>query len=159
MKTFALAAIAAVAAASVAAPAVANDQLARTLGVEPGAYSTVELIQLRQAVEEQDSSRINYILSDAAEVTGTTPNPQFARSVDAPGASISDIQVILSALEENDSDRARFQAGGDVVSTQSFGVTAGQRQLAATLGVDAAAYSVAELIQLREMIENTGNAS
>ena len=47
--------IAALAAATFAAPALANDQLARSLGVEPGVYTTAELIQLKDAAEVSDN--------------------------------------------------------------------------------------------------------
>ena len=45
----------ALAALALAAPALADEQLARSLGVEPGAYTLAELSLLRQARQENDA--------------------------------------------------------------------------------------------------------
>ena len=55
----------AVLALTVAAPAFANsgaDQLALSLGVQPGALTASELSQLQSAVNDDDQDRVQFIL-------------------------------------------------------------------------------------------------
>ncbi len=140
------------AALTLAAPALAEPQLARSLGVEPGAYTNVELIQLRRAIEENDDQLIELITGGdvARTVNGASAGQaQLARSLGVePGAySTSDLIALRSALEENDDQRVRDITNTDVVSTQN-GVSPGQAQLASTLGVDADAHTTASLALL-----------
>ena len=67
MKTI----IATVIALSAAAPAVANDQLARNLGVEPGQYTLEQLVALKNAsTQEGNDSRVN--LKNVGNITDRT---------------------------------------------------------------------------------------
>ena len=59
MKLFAATAAIAVA---LSAPAFANDQLAASLGVEPGVYTTSELAALRNAKENDDHQAYRNLL-------------------------------------------------------------------------------------------------
>ncbi len=54
-----------------AVPAYANDQLAQRAGVEPGMYSTVELMRLIRAQEEGDAQTEMFILEGGAEIVST----------------------------------------------------------------------------------------
>lgn len=59
-------------AVTLALPAVANDaQLAASLGVEPGAYTTAELIQLSNAMSDDNAIAIRHILQDGPETVST----------------------------------------------------------------------------------------
>ena len=46
---------------SMAAPAFASDQLAKQLNVDPGVYTTAELVSLRNAIENDDHAAANAI--------------------------------------------------------------------------------------------------
>ena len=141
-----------------ALPAAANDQLARSLGVEPGAYTTSELARLKTATEENDHQRIDLITGGGSDVVSTQSvgvgagQAQLARSLDVePGAySLAELAQLKTAMEENDEQRIDFitDGGGDVVSTQSVRVRYGQDQIAASLGVDAEDYTAAELARM-----------
>ncbi|MBF9048395.1 hypothetical protein GTA62_06930 [Roseobacter sp. HKCCD9010] len=59
-------------AVSLAVPAFANDaQLAASVGVEPGVYTTAELIQLSTAMADDNSIMMNHILRDGPETIST----------------------------------------------------------------------------------------
>ncbi|RYH07728.1 hypothetical protein [Tropicimonas sp. IMCC6043] len=142
---------------ALAGPALASDQIAGSLGVAPGAYSTAELIQLRSALEDGHQAQANAIL--AGTVTdGATPSPaQFAASVGLDGSSsVATIAALRSARENNEQATARalLDTGsvrdGFSASTKS-GVSAGRAQLAASLNVDPAEYSLAELVRLKSI--------
>jgi hypothetical protein len=127
---------------SLSAPAFASEQLAASLGVNPDNFTTAELIQLRSAQEENDQATVDFILSGA----------------DSGSADVAAIQLAF-ALEDDDRATVNFlrNGGSEVVSTQSFG-SAGGEQLAASLGVDAGDYTVAELIQLRSALDSDEHA-
>ncbi len=52
-------------------PAFASDQLAKSVGVEPGMYTTAELMWLIKAGEESDFALEQHILGGGAEVVST----------------------------------------------------------------------------------------
>lgn len=113
IRTLVLAALA----GGLALPALADtDQLARSLGVAPGLYSTAELSLLRQAREENDAFLERRILAGAG---------------DAQVGFLSDHSL---------GAEAPAAAAGATGATG-----AGHDQLAASLGVDGGAYSTAEL--------------
>ena len=156
MKTFALTTAIAL---GLAAPAFANDQLAASIGVEPGVYTTAELIQLRSALEDNDQSTVNFILD---MVDGTpAANSAGARSiaasigVDAADFSVNELIALRRALEENDQSQVDFiKDHGAEVTMSTRGVTPGQAALAASLGVDAGDFTLTQLISLRSALEN-----
>jgi len=92
-----------------AAPSFANDQLARSLGVEPGAYSTAQLIALQAAQEDDSFDFANHIRSGGGSVSGVSAAAvEFAR---------------IQAEQDDDGPVGRFlnRGGNEVISTQSFG--------------------------------------
>ena len=132
-------------------------QQARLLGVEPGVYTAAQLVRLDQAVSENDAETVRFILASPG---GETVSSQGAASVAAgeaqfarilgvePGAlSASDLVRLETAYSENDAETARAILNGSLhsVSVERAAVSPGKAQLAASLGVDPAAYTTAEL--------------
>lgn len=106
MKTIAL--TTALVTALAAPAAFASDNLAASLGVEPGAYTTAELIQLRQAMSDNDHAEVAFILNG-----GASP-------VDA---SVAFDARVRQAQEDDEHAIAAYlnDSGTEVISTQSFG--------------------------------------
>ncbi len=135
------------------APAMASDQLARSLGVDASQYTLAELAQLQVAIEEGDQTRVDFILSGGANaISGQASGAaQLAANVGVqPGNfSLTELVQLKTATEAGDQTRVNFitSGGADVVSTQSF-VSPGQAQLAASLGLDPAEYTLAELASI-----------
>ena len=111
--------------ATVAGPALASDSLARSVGVTPGALSTVELTALKHALESDDRRLVAFILSGADD----TLAPVATVDPSAPDAR-------LSSLGSATSD-----------------------QLAASVGVEAGRYSLAELTALKHAVETDDEAT
>ncbi|MFM2354718.1 MAG: hypothetical protein RLZZ528_454 [Pseudomonadota bacterium] len=156
----------AVLALTVAAPAFANsgtDQLALSLGVQPGALTASELSQLQSAVNDDDQARIDFILARAAgkvsraDTAGTAyvsaGKAQIAAQVgvDAAAFSTNDLIRLQDALRSGDEETVAFilngSDNGDVTTDRGV-VTPGKAQLAASLGLNAAEYTTAELSAL-----------
>jgi len=106
MKTLAL--TAAIITAISAPAAFASESLARSVGVEPGRFTTAELIQLQTAMEENDTAYVDFLLNGEA-------NP-----VDASVAYDARLRL---AIEDQDTSYEAFlrNSGSEVISTQSFG--------------------------------------
>lgn len=106
MKTLAL--TTAIAAALAAPAAYASDSLARSLGVEPDRFTTAELIELRTAMEDQNTVYVNYLLDGGAGPVDSSIALEFRTR---------------QAVEDQDWIELRhLQSGGaEVISTQSFG--------------------------------------
>lgn len=159
MKRFALTTAIAL---GLAAPAFANDQLAASLGVEPGVYSTAELVTLRTAMEDGNEALANFILDGGSETVSTQSfgisagHQQLADAlgVDAADYSVAELVTLRDAIENDNEARVNFilSGGSETVSTQSFGTSADQ--FAASIGVDAADFSAAQLILLRAAMED-----
>ena len=97
-----------------AAPSFANDQLARSLGVEPGQFTTAQLFALDRALEDDDYDAAEHILQGGGNIRG----------VSSAGARFA-----AQHLEEDeDGPVGRFvqgrRGGNEIISTQSFGDTA-----------------------------------
>ena len=156
----------AVLALTVAAPAFANsgaDQLALSLGVQPGALTASELSQLQSAVNDDDQDRVQFILNRAAgKVTrADTSDAGFVNAgkaqiaaqvgVDAAAFSTNDLIRLQDAIRSNDREEVAFilngSNNGDVTNDRGT-VTPGKAQLAASLGLNAAEYTTAELSKL-----------
>ena len=88
IRSFTLAAATAfVATASAAQLASAGDaQLALKVGVEPGAYSTSQLIRLLEAQRDNDTNRVNFILNQRDETATRSYSVPFGS---APSESTS----------------------------------------------------------------------
>lgn len=106
MKTIAL--TTALVTALAAPAAFASDNLAGSLGVEPGAYSTSELVRLSQAMSDNDHAEVAFILNGGAG------------PVDA---SVAFDARVRQAQEDDDHAIAAYlsNSGTEVISTQSFG--------------------------------------
>ncbi len=150
--------------AVVATPGQANDQLAHSLGVEPGVYTTSELIRLRANASDDDAPRANSILRDRDQGRFSTRNVgtssghrQLAASLGLdPGAyTTAQLVQIRQAVDDQQNPQVRhIKANGGShamasLSTSDRRDTSGHRQMAASVGVDADAVSTAEVIRIR----------
>jgi hypothetical protein len=96
-----------------AVPAFANDQLARSLGVDPGVYSTPELVLLRSVRQEGDGQREKFIIGGGAEIVSTqsfdgfanSGNDQLARSLGVEPGMYSTPELVLLRSARQDGDR------------------------------------------------------
>ena len=122
MKTLAL--TTALVAALSAPAAFASDSLALSLGVEPGQFTTVELIQLRTAMENQDTAQVRFLLNGGA-----------AGPVDG---AIAYQARIRQAIEDQDAAALRYlqNSGTEVISTQSYGQSERAQEIFAQLAAE-----------------------
>ncbi len=125
-----------------AAPALASDQLAAKLGVEPGVYTTAELVAIDRAFQDDETARANAILANPGGFGGT--DIETVRAINLNAAEQDEEQASANFI------RKQGDFDGVTVSTKS-GISAGHAQLATSLGVDAADYSLAELVQLKSV--------
>lgn len=145
---------AALASSPVAGVSAGDAQLALNAGVEPGLYSRAELIQIIDARRDNDKTAAQYFLSGAnrASATGndTAGAVQLALTAGVePGTyTVPELIQIIDAKRENDTERLNFILSGTNRQGERAGISAGKAQLAATLGVDAADYTLAELVAL-----------
>jgi hypothetical protein len=152
---------------AIAAPAFANDQLARNLGLEPGVYTTAELATIkgvREAATGTDAATAasleglfgNGVVSTQS-VAGSA-NAQLAANLGVSGDYTTADLAVIKGIREGAStvDAATADAfvnAGGVVSTQSVENSAAKSQLAAFFGVDPADYTLAELAALKGSFE------
>lgn len=155
---------------SLAAPAFANQQLANSLGVDANDYSVSQLIALRDAVEDNNWTRVDFIKQSAGDdtasvssksSTSTSGTAQLAASLGVEPGTLSLSQLInLRDAEENEdhfrANAIRQQAyeSGMSVSSKGSSRSAGVAQLESALNVDPGVYSLAELIELRSAVED-----
>ncbi len=142
-----------------AAPALASDQFANSLNLDAGSYSTAELVALRSAMENDNQAAANFILNGGADRTASDiGSAQLAASVGVePGVyTTAELVALKSAMDSDDQSAVRFikanPGGSDtsfVVSSKGSEISGGRAQLAASLGVDASDYSVAQLTRLK----------
>ncbi len=146
MRTTILSTILAIA---VAAPAFASpgaDQLARSLGVEPGVYSLSQLVRLNEAFEEGSVTGAQiaaFVTSGGADVVSSS-NP-------AGGITVNEAQFIERAQIRNNTLSAdQILAGlrNDATVSDRGIVSPGKAMIAASLGVNAAEFTTAELVAL-----------
>lgn len=69
-------------------------------------------------------------------------------------AELAQIKATTDYADDNRISEALKARTGGAVSTQSFGISAGHAQLAAELGVNAADFSVSELVAIRALVDN-----
>ncbi|ATI41734.1 hypothetical protein CBW24_06820 [Pacificitalea manganoxidans] len=152
-----------------AIPASADTaQLARSVGVEPGVYSTSQLVELKGlSAEEGNQFRVSQILDNPAgeaitrdaTVNGHGNVAQLAASVGVePGNyTLGELTALVGAVGEGD-EQFRVNAlrnGSSATATSSAHAT----QLAASLGVEPGAYSLNQLTLLKQLsTEDTGTA-
>ncbi|MEQ3625225.1 MAG: hypothetical protein ABNH26_10950 [Celeribacter sp.] len=152
-----------------AIPASADTaQLARSVGVEPGVYSTAQLVELQGlTAEEGNQFRVNQILSNPAGNTATRDTTtarigntaQLAASVGVePGTySLDQLTALVGAQGEGD-EQARVNAlreGDAATATSSTNAV----QLAASLGVEPGAYTLNQLTQLKRLSSDDSGAA
>ncbi|WOI58069.1 hypothetical protein [Palleronia sp. LCG004] len=142
----------AIAAFALASPAVAANQLARSVGVDDGAYTTNELIVLRRAQEENDDLRLKLITDHTVISTknaSSNTQSQLAKSLGVEGGKYTTNELIelRRARQENDEELENFITEANAGTTQ--GVERAERaQLADALGLNAEDYTRSELARL-----------
>lgn len=139
-----------------------NDQLAKIAGVEPGIYTTAELIQIDEARKTYDDERLAYFLNGENRVsrnsaTGSTSDAvrQLASiaGVSTAGYTAGTLHELIEAQRDFDDEKVAFikaRAAGEISDLSPTAVSAGKQQLADLVGKDASAYSIAELNQANE---------
>ena len=139
-----------------AAPAFSS-QLAAQAGVEPGVFSTSQLIQLRDALDEQEHARYDYLVEKfsgnvvATQSFGTSQGNAFLADVaDVEAGSFTTGELIQLRDALNEQDHARYdylveKFSGEAVATQSFGPSQGKEMEARIAGVDANSASTGEI--------------
>lgn len=150
--------------AALSAPAFANpgtDQMALQLGVQPGAYTQAQLIQLENAYRDNDRTLVEFILSQgngvasrndfAATGVVTAGEAELARSLGvAPGAySLSELTKLQAAVLDNDTQAIAFIIGGSSnngADSDMGVVNAGKAETARALGLNPASYTTQDLV-------------
>ena len=116
-------------------PAFANDQLAASLGVDAGQYTLSELAGIIANNASDDG--IGFKVSAAGDTSFST------RGVQSGGTVFELAQQIANDASDDDID---FPVKSiDEVRASTRGMVGGHPQLAASLGVDAGSYTLAEL--------------
>lgn len=147
--------------ATIAAPAFAGsgkDQLAALAGVDGANYTIAELVRLDAAQSANDYGTVTLInanangdtLSTQSSVSGGEAQLAALAGVESGVYSIAQLNRLNQAIADNDYGTIRLiesQANGDTFSTQS-GVSAGDAQLAALVGVTPGSLTTAQLIRL-----------
>lgn len=137
------------------------EQLARSAGVD--GLSIAQLIQLQEARRDNDAARIDFILSQAG--AGASRAQDFDAS-SAPSAGLAQMEAALGVTtgrytaaeliqltearkEKNDAKFAFILSGENRAAAPDASVVSpGKAQLAATLGVNAADFTLAELVAM-----------
>lgn len=136
--------------AALAAPAFANSQLENILGVEPGVYTTAELVAIKGSFD----SDTGYNVPERGAVVSTQSTGfsqghiALANDLGVNPADYSTAELVAIKGSFDSDTGFNVPERGGVVSTQSVGISAGHAQLAANAGVDASAYSVGEILAL-----------
>lgn len=155
--------------AAVAAPAVAQSvspghaQLAANAGVDAADYSIAQILRLNAAIREGDATTAKFILANRTSgvVAASRNDPGFVTDAELQLAAVSGVEAADFTLAElvrlNDAARegdvtaanyVRTGANRDTEADASI-VTPAEAQLAATLGVDPADYTLSGLGALR----------
>lgn len=145
-------------------PAFANpgaEQLALQPGVEPGVSSPPQLALLDQAMRDDDQQAVDFILnggnivtrgSGSVAVSTSSGATQLAMQVGVePGTmSVNELASLQDAVREQDSTTVEFILSGQnrAVTDDPGAVKPVKAHLAASLGVDPAASTTAELARL-----------
>lgn len=139
------------------------DQLAKQVGVPAGAYTVAQMIQLQDARRDGDKAAEAFILSQGNDGVSRSDKSgdaftskgaeQLARLVGVtPGTySVNEMIRLQDAINEGDRQTIAFILGGSNGGNtgNDFGVvTPGKTQLAASLGLDPAEHTTAELAAL-----------
>ncbi len=151
---------------ALSAPAFADGkaQLAGPLGVNPADYTLAQLIQLENAVRDNDAADFAFVKDQATgRIVSTQGSVSPGQAMQAAilgvnPADYSPAQLIRleTAMRENDVQQIAFmkaQAEGKIVSTQGT-VSPGLAMQAAILGVDPAKYTASQLAAMTGDAEN-----
>ncbi|SFC48405.1 hypothetical protein [Tropicimonas isoalkanivorans] len=155
-----------------AAPALANEQLANNAGVEPGVYSTSELVQIIDAQRHGNWSRVHAVENRTAAAYDDNDRTsaghlQLARSagVSPSDYATSDVVKLRSARANGDYSTARFietssddSVAGSTMSSKGARQSQGHVQLARSLGVNPADFTTNELALLRAAVEDNNQS-
>lgn len=136
-----------------------DDQLAKLAGVEPGIYTTAELIQIDQARKNNDDEALNYYISgenrvsraaSSASVSAGVAQMAASLGVSPDGHTASSLQKLADFQSENDVQGAAYiqaVAEGRISDPAPNSTSAGKEQLAALTGLDASTSTYGELIE------------
>lgn len=165
MKIFTFPLTGLVLSASMAMANPGHDQHAALLGVDPALYTEAELIELGEAIRENDSSRIAFVKSRAEGVSASRGAADYAPSshqgkdmlariagVNPELYTEAELIELGDAMRENDTSRIAFlksRAEGVSVSKGAVDYAPsshpGKDMLAKIAGVDPDDYTLAEL--------------
>lgn len=131
-------------------------QLAASAGVEPGVYTTAQMIQIAEARREGDTTQLAFVRSQLSTVT-TPANLTAAIPSDGPdGFTVAEEVQLQEARRENDHATETFilTHTNRRAPLPASAVTPGEAQLAAIVGVDAAEYTLTELVAMQPATSN-----
>lgn len=135
-----------------------NDQLAKLAGVEPGVYTTAELIQIDQARKDSDAEKLDFYLSGDNRVSRNSSTgsvnaglEQLAAiaGVSSEGYTVATLTELREAQSANNAEKIAFikaRAQGEISILAPNATSPGKDQLAALVGLDATSNSYGELI-------------
>jgi hypothetical protein len=137
------------------------EQLARIAGVSAEGFTQAQLVRLIDAQRDNDQEEVNFILSQngvasRADTTGAISTSQGADQLSAlagvePGQfTNAELTRLIEAKRTNDDETVAFILSGANRETRG-GIgeaSQGKAQLAASLGVNPADYTLAELSTL-----------
>lgn len=161
MRTLMISAAALALSAGLAAANPGIAQLAASAGVSPEGFTQAQLIQLIDAQRDNDQERINFILSQVGQGAVTrsdmgagsvSQDAQLAAAAGvAPGLyTANELQLLIEAKRDNDQEKINFILSGTNRNgaNPSGTVTPGKAQMAASLGLNPADYTLNELAML-----------
>lgn len=133
------------------------EQLAAQAGVNAGDFTATQLIELQSAIDSNNVAQTNFILSQAraetsrAPVAAGTTSPAYRQieaglGVEAGRFSPAELSQLAAARRSDEPARAAYiLSGANRATLLDSGSNAGKAQLAASLGLDPADYTLAEL--------------
>ena len=140
--------------AAFAASPSSDAQLAASAGVTAGEYTAAELQSIIDARRDNNMSALNFYLSGAnrtGDAQGDSSGQLAKIAGVAPGTySASELAMIIEAQKDHNTSKAAFVLSGANrrVAADASVVTPGEAQIAASLGLDPAQYTLAELTRL-----------
>ena len=132
----------------------ADVQLAARAGVEPGLYTTAQMIQIIEARRDGDMRQVAFVLSQSNSVATRADVTTAGTFVSPEGLSTVEEIQLQEARRENEHGTEAFILSGSnrQVPLPASAVTSGEAQLAAVIGVDPADYTLAELTAMQAAI-------
>ncbi len=126
-------------------------QLAASAGVEPGVYTTAQMIQVIEARREGDTTQLAFVLSQPSPVITRADFTAAIPSTVFNGLTLAEEVQLQEARRENDRARETFilTHSDRRAPLPASAVTPGEAQLAALVGVDPAEYTLAELVAMQ----------